>query len=501
MGRYNSLLISLSLAAFVLAGCGNGSQSSPIGPQPGKTTQINVLVSSSANNRLSLLRFSLDSLSLTNKAGKTVNLLSSPELIEFMHLNGNPEPLISAKIPQGYYVSAGVTDGGGSFVCTTQQPGTIASAEYPVFQTSKVTVSSPSLLTVKGSEMTLLLNLDVSKSVTFPQGCYDPSNDTFSSSPTFALSVFPGAASGSTPVAGAPAPANPTLRALDGVVTQAGSGGSFQVLSADGTATMLNPPPSPGVAEDIGVPWQVTANSNTVYQGISSFADLAPGMAVDMDGTLQNDGSISATRIAVTDPSTTALSVDRGAVVSVSAANPVIAVMQRQSQGPMTYFGTPIYYSYGSATFGIWGGLTNLSSLPFTPIFDAADMVAGQDVSMILHSTQIQPYPVYSPVTSVTLMPQTIDATISATGSSGGFTTYTVTLAPYDAFPQFAVQGGQTTLLKDPTDVVVYADSNTQMFNQKPLTAGSPARFTGVIFNDNGTLRMDCIAVNDGVAI
>jgi hypothetical protein len=66
-------------------------------------------------------------------------------------------------------------------------------------------------------------------------------------------------------------------------------------------------------------------------------------------------------------------------------------------------------------------------------------------------------------------------------------------------FPQFAVQGGQTTLLTNPTQMVVYADQNTQMVNAGSVSAGNVARFTGVVFNDNGTLRMDCTQVMAGV--
>jgi len=75
-----------------------------------------------------------------------------------------------------------------------------------------------------------------------------------------------------------------------------------------------------------------------------------------------------------------------------------------------------------------------------------------------------------------------------------------VTLAPYDLFPQFAVQPGQTTLLTSPNTVVVYADSNTQMLNSTPISVGGVFRFYGLVFNDNGTLRMDCAQVNDGAA-
>ena len=53
-------------------------------------------------------------------------------------------------------------------------------------------------------------------------------------------------------------------------------------------------------------------------------------------------------------------------------------------------------------------------------------------------------------------------------------------------------------MLTNPTQMVVYADQNTQVLSGG-ATAGNPARFTGVVFNDNGTLRMDCSQVMAGV--
>ncbi len=99
----------------------------------------------------------------------------------------------------------------------------------------------------------------------------------------------------------------------------------------------------------------------------------------------------------------------------------------------------------------------------------------------------------------MTLVPQTINGTVSAISTTGNFATYTVTLAPYDLFPQFAVQPGQTTLLTSPNTVVVYTDSNTQMLNSSKVSVGGLSRFYGLVFNDNGTLRMDCAQINDGV--
>jgi hypothetical protein len=37
------------------------------------------------------------------------------------------------------------------------------------------------------------------------------------------------------------------------------------------------------------------------------------------------------------------------------------------------------------------------------------------------------------------------------------------------------------------------------MLNKSSLAAGSLFRFYGLVFNDNGTLRMDCAQINDGV--
>jgi hypothetical protein len=99
------------------------------------------------------------------------------------------------------------------------------------------------------------------------------------------------------------------------------------------------------------------------------------------------------------------------------------------------------------------------------------------------------------------LAPQTINGTVAASQQVGNFTDYTVTLAAYDLFPALAVQQGQTTLLSNPTQVEVYVDNNTQKLNNQALATGNTLRFYGLVFNDNGTLRMDCAQVQDGVPV
>jgi hypothetical protein len=88
---------------------------------------------------------------------------------------------------------------------------------------------------------------------------------------------------------------------------------------------------------------------------------------------------------------------------------------------------------------------------------------------------------------------------VSAISTSGGFTTYTVTLAPYDPFAELAGLPGQPALT-NPSTVVVYADNNTQILSSSSVSVGGVFRFHGLVLNDNGTLSMDCAQVNGGVA-
>jgi len=176
------------------------------------------------------------------------------------------------------------------------------------------------------------------------------------------------------------------------------------------------------------------------------------------------------------------------------AVYPVMDTLEVEQDGQLTSL-TGLY-SLNEATPQISGQLANLQSLPFKATFDSANMVDGQNILFSTHA----PAGVFQPLITITLLPQTIDGTVSAISSEGNFTTYTVTLAPYDLFPNLAVQPGQTTLLTNPNTVAVYADSNTQMLNSSTVSVGGLFRFYGLVFNDNGTLRMDCAQVNDGVA-
>jgi hypothetical protein len=483
---FSILLIVIVAAAIFSTGCGSSGNMATPPPLTGSTS-VTVVVSSTANDQLAEFDLGFQSITLTSQSGQTATLLSAPTSgpgtgAEFMHINGTAEPLVNASIPQGVYTSATVILTDGEFVCIALGPSdgeeTLSSAFYSLLPpTSADSVTLPSPITVTGTSMALSLNLLVSQSATIGD-CVNVDGFTgFSMTPTFSLIPLTLSASPTSA-------ANGRVTSLDGQMAAMGTtANSFalSVPSADGPRTL-----------------SISSDNNTVYQGIGNFSALAVGTFVNLDGAIQLDGSVLAARIAVEDAS--AADVFRGPLLEVAPSVSIIGMHAREQQGKdfPGYVGGFGSLNFGSAIFQTSGQLTNLASLPFVPSFTASNMVPGQEVYSSIASFSVDlPYPV---ATTMTLMPQTIDGTVAGSSTSGGFTDYTVSLAPYDLFPMLAVQPGQTTVENNPSQIEVYVDSNTQMLNTQPLSAGSTLRFYGLVFNDNGTLRMDCAQVNDGVA-
>ena len=476
-------LISLAIVTGITTGCGSSSISMP---KLSGTTSVTLLLSSAANDQVTDFDVTIQSLTLTDQAGKTIPVLNASSPAEFVHLNGNIEPLTTVTIAQDVYTSATVTLGGAEFVCVSQDPnGGLLFSHYSVVNGGPV-VNLASPITVTGSSMILSLNLQVSDSAIFPSCYSEPIFNGYSMSPTFSL----------TPLAASPSPTNAgnsRVTGLEATITSLGSAGSSLKLTIPafsfGTRTLL-----------------ASANSATVFHGVSGLSGLTAGMFVNLDGVLQSDGSLLATRIEVENPS--ALNVSTGPLISVDALVPALMQYGRTQMGPLLtdgvngqpgqYDESP-YFDFSNTTFQVTGQFNNLQSLPFVASFTASNMVAGQNVD-ITSGVLTLGGPTYTPANTITLIPQTIDGTVEGISTSGNFTVYTVSLASYDLFPQLAVQPGQTTLLTNPSEVQVYVDSNTQKLNTQAVGSGSTFRFYGLVFNDNGTLRMDCGQVSNGVA-
>jgi hypothetical protein len=463
-------------AALLLSGCGGGGtsamQSNPTPPPPPAMTAVTLTVTSTANDELTEFDISIKSLTLTSASGNQVSVPVTVASSEFMHVNGGSEPLATAMVPQDTYTAATATLGEADFTCIIELPTNMVIAEFAYGQTptANVTVTMPSPIVIGRGAIGLNLDLTVSKSASY-NSCAGGS--AYAITPTFILTGF----EFSSAAAGAGAGPG-VVRTLDGEVT---------ALDSDSMGFEMTLPSTE--------PVHVTVDGVTAWQGLSAVTDLRKGSFVDLDGTLRSDGSIAATRVAVADPD--AIDVQRGPLLFVSNAEPVLEVVPRQMQGSDLRADMEVF-SFSTSTFAVGGAFTNLGSLPFTPSFTAQTMVAGQTVYVSTPAFQYTG-PYQATATTVTLMPQTINGTVTGISTSSGFTVYSVALGSYDMFPNLAQQPGQTALLTNPGTIEVYADTNTTMLTAAAPKPGDTLRFYGLVFNDQGTLRMDCAQLAAGV--
>lgn len=437
-----------------------------------------VLMTGTANDKLVVFSLQITQVTLTNAAGNSVTLVSRPigtvnGFTEFMHLNGASEPQAIASVPQGTYTSAAVTVATCFFTLFTEDPSTGGSLTA-TFQegtcgqgTGKTTVNLSGPITISGQAMALSFNLQVSQSYTV-----DLSTNSFTVSPLFTLA----------PITVAAQPTNDQngkVSGVDAVIVSANpSANSFMAQTTSGAVLSVN------------------TNSSTLFVGTIG-VPLAAGMPVNLDLAMQSNGLL-ATRVEIDNAAATSGFTEL-TMLPASPTGTVVAAVQDCFPAP----GAPIpcdnaFLVVPGISFEVSGQLNNLQNLPFTPNFSSSTFFLGQSVFMFSAGARDGGG---DPVaTSLTLVPQTIDGTVTAISSTGNFNVYTVTLAPYDLIPTTqSMFLGPFPAITNPQSVTVYADANTQLLQSSPITAGSLLRFRGLLFYDSGTLRMDCARILDGV--
>jgi Domain of unknown function (DUF5666) len=301
-------------------------------------TNVTLVMSSTANDQLTQFDIEFQTLTLTSQSGKTVPLLSAQRPSEFMHLNGEIEALTTVTVPQDIYTSATVTLAGARYVCVAQvASGGLGISNYSD-PTGGPTVNLPSPITITGNAMVLSLNMLVSESASFPTCFTSPVFAGFTMTPTFNLGPFDLSASPTNP-------GNGKTSGLEATVASEMTGSSVILTIAAGpfgTRTL-----------------SATANRSTLFQGISGFSELSSGMFVNVDGAIQSDGSLLATRIEVENPR--ALNLSTGPIMQVANEVPVFQIYGRTELGPLltapggqggVYFDLP-YFDFSNARFQI----------------------------------------------------------------------------------------------------------------------------------------------------
>ncbi len=479
------LLAISTLLIGLLCGCG-ATQAAPAGgsnvgeggqsatPVSGQNTVVTVLFSSTANDELTDFRLSPGTLTLTNANGKSVtvfNLNNRNQFAEFMHSNSILEPMISVSLPQDDYTSAKLTYSDPQFTFVTYDDGYIyfntdISTDSSGFEPAEVSLPGP--ITVAGQSMALIVDSNVSQSVSMSG---DPQESNFSSSVTPQFTIAPAVLDGGAQDTISSGQVN-AFRAIGSLQPSASGAGSLVLISPSGDSLTI------------------AAGSNTVYQGVDGYSSLSPGMFADVDVALQPDGTLLATRIEV--PDTTARDLVTGPVFNINPSAGIFNLVGEREQGQdfssgFRSGGMALQFA-GDTEFRIDGGFQAPQGLPFTPAFDGNSIVAGQNVAVTAQSIPLSgPYPT---VTTVTLLPQTVDGTVNSVTSNNGFQVIEVSLASYD--PLSTTRGSMK--------LEVYVSSQTRMLNTTPAEAGEVLRFHGMLFSNQGSLEMVADQVNDGVA-
>jgi len=486
---FNSLLVVMAIAILgaSLAGCG----SSMGGPTPAKSTQVVVLLTSTANDQLTKFTTNIASIALTDSTGKSTTLFTGANAqngttAEWMHLNGASEPLPAVSVPQGTYTSATVTVSNCTFSNVTFANQSLTTAEFtggPCGQgTGSTTVNLPSAITVTGSVMALSLDLQVPQSFTL---IGSGATAVVTVSPVFNL----------TPVAIAAVPTDETNGKVIGVA------GQVLALNMNGNSLTAQTPD--------GVSLTLNTNASTTFQGIAAFSSLVANSLVNFDAAIQSDGSLLATRVEVDDLTATLEGIGPFLYPAGSAGGFSTALLEFNgcvgssnafcgAEGPM------LFQSNGSTVFSVSQQFSNVANLPFSASFNSANFLQGQNVSALTSTDSLGSPPANNPIAStITLRPQTVNGTVTAISSDAGFTTYTVTLAAYDLFPvlqQDAAGDPALPQVAAPSTIVVYADTSVLFLNLGGVVnVGSLLRFKGLVFFDNGTMRMDAGEIYDGV--
>ncbi|SFS01781.1 hypothetical protein SAMN05421771_0615 [Granulicella pectinivorans] len=450
-----ALLAGATAASMILAGCNSAVTALTGGTAvTGNTTATSALMTDAPGDQVVALGLTVNGIRMYDASGKYADVLTSPVTIEASHLDGVDEPLKAAlSIPQDTYTSAVITVS--SPTVSYVDPATkkvVQATTVLASATDTVTFSTP--ITVTATSTPLCFDLMVGQSVAL-------SGTMATVTPVFDVRAIPLA---SNPTNGG----NGKLDDIHGAV-----------VSVSGTTLILATPNATQVT--------ITTNASTVLQGFSSLSALTVGSLVDVDLVQQTSGTLLAARIHRV-PGIAAN--ELVGLVTATTGSPVTSFTQtvRQWIGPGTA-GTIAGTSYTIAvasgtTFATSANFGTLPSLPFTPVFTAGTLFAGQNVEVDASAVS----GTSATAGTVTLVPQTIDGTVAAISSQGGFTAYTVTLNA----------GSSLATLTGATSVVVFTTASTQMMNSASIVVGGAVRFNGLLFLDAGVLKLVCGGAMDG---
>ncbi|MDE3187535.1 MAG: hypothetical protein KGM96_08445 [Acidobacteriota bacterium] len=384
-----------------------------------------------------------------------MGVISTPMPIEMMHLMGTMQPIAMIPAPQGTYTGATISIGSVNVMYMDPTFGVPVQATIPGPINVSVGFGSP--VTVGSTPVAVGFDLDLAKSVTMTAA------GAFSMAPVF--NVTAGAQGSGNPM-------DPSDGGIDGLMGMVSgvSGSSFTMASMQAAQGFT-----------------FATNSSTVFDG-TSMGTMAGGVLLLVDATLQSDGTLLATRVRSMMGAGGVMG--GGIITALNGQPPTSLTMVMQNGAGMgmmsSMFAGEVTVDLAAGTsYEIDDDNVDMTGLPFTPVFDASHIYAGQSVmpasvSGMMSGGMMGLTAGTMTASSIELEPQGLSGTVSLGIGSGTQTSFTLTLPAGCAF----------TTLTGATSVTVYQQPQTVVVSGSSITSGSTLHVFGLLFQDAGQWKM-----------
>ena len=453
-GFSSALIVTLMALTLVFMGCGGSSGNSTPTQTPSATARTTVQVGMGDSPADWILAFGMtvNSITLNNTNGSTVNMLSSATQMEMMRLMGTVQPISVMNVPQGTYTAATVTFS--SVQMGYMDPTSHQYAQKTVAGPFSGTVSFNPPMTLGSTPSSLSFDMNMSSSVSIDSG----GNVTIT--PSFTVMTSP-LTPGQNPWQG-------WMQHMVGTVASA-SGSQFTLNTMMGLQSAT-----------------FNTNSNTQFVGMSGMGMMSGGVVLAVDATTQPDGSLMAQRVESMSGSGGMMA---GGIVVGITGNPPTQMSMVANNGigggmMMSAISGNITINLSSSTpYSFDSDDVDLANLPFTPTFDNSTIAKGQKIDVVSGGSMMGGGMMGGSTinaSQVRLEQQGLHGTVSNYSASGSQATFTLTL-PADS--AFATLTGTST-------ITVYKQNGTQMHNVSAIANGDQVEIRGLLFHDSGSYQM-----------
>lgn len=361
MSLSKSKLIALHFVAglvpaLFLAGCGS-SATTGITAQAGSAPAVVTVSDAPLGNVLSA-KVTISSVAVTTASGTSASLLTKPETIELSGLGSIQEPIELTSLPFGTYNSITVTVSAAQVTYVDPNTGLPVTASATI-GTSAVTVAlNPALTFSNQDEVHLQIAFNLANSFS---------------------------------ITGTAVSFTPAISSSGVQISQNGNGqNENEQVEVSGMVTAISNTSITVQSSDSNMPFTFTINGSTQFPTGVTPATIALNSIVQVQGQLQQDGSMLALSITPLTPENGQGNEDgaKGIVVSVTSNNGILAgfaMVPQQEYGSMPNNATSVNVVIGTSTTYAVG--EHAQALGITPsMFNAGEIFPGQAV-MVMGTT------------------------------------------------------------------------------------------------------------------